>query len=368
MKKYIFFVFIICVTAGLLILIKDDIGFFLNSPEGKKVEIIKTVPISNYFSVNGTATNLIVVGNNYMHGFSNHGNENFDFNVSLKDAVTDAQGEYCIIGEKEGSKIYMINTNAKIWENDIQGTILNVSVNKNGYSAIIYKQVGYKSLVKVLKPDGTELFTTYLASAYAIDAEISNDNKELAIAEVNTEGIKIDSIIELINMTDLELKNKRKIDLEDDTLIVNIEYDSKNRLLIQTDKKIQIVKDVNKLTDIVSYNGNTQIAMIENGNNPMVIEKNETGLFDTNHVLKIHNYKEEEIDFQEFQMDKSPTYITSKNDKVVMMLEKELMVVNINGKLVKNYETSGNIKSLLIFNNGNTLALIYRDKIEFVRI
>ena len=266
---------------------RDKLLTYFNNQEWKQAEVTGTTTLSNHFAIDGTSSNLIVVGNNYLHGFSNNGEENFDMNVSLKNAVTSATGDYCIIGEKDGTKVYMVNSNAKIWEMDIQGTLLDVSVNKNGYSAIIYKQVGYKSLIRVIKPDGTELFTTYLASTYALDAEISNDNKTLAIAEINTEGVSVESIIELINMSDLEKKNSTKFVLEDDALITNIEYNSKNKLLVQTDSCIQIV-DNNELKEFVKeFDSSTNYVTIENESSPVVISKIENGLFDSSYILKI---------------------------------------------------------------------------------
>ncbi len=347
---------------------RDELMMYFSNQDWKQAEITGTTTLSNHFAIDGTSSNLIVVGNNYLHGFSNNGEENFDMNVSLKNAVTSATGDYCIIGEKDGTKVYMINSNAKIWEMDIQGTLLDVSVNKNGYSAIIYKQVGYKSLIRVMKPDGTELFTTYLASTYALDAEISNDNKTLAIAEINTEGIKVESIVELINMSDLEKKNSTKFVLEDDTLITNIEYNSKNKLLIQTDSGIQIV-DNNELKVLIDkFDTNTKFVTIENESSPVVISKIENGLFDSSYILKIFDYKENDVTYEEYQIDDLPSILASKDNKIAMLIEKELIIVNLNGKLLKKYDVSGNIKSIIIFNNGNSLAVIYRDKMEFMKI
>ena len=51
-----------------------------------------------------------------------------------------------------------------------------------------------------------------------------------------------------------------------------------------------------------------------------------------------------------------------------MQLEKELVIVNSNGKLVKKSDISGSIKSIVIFNNGNAIAVIHRDRVEFMKI
>lgn len=276
MKKFICAVIVILllfVGSSYIYTHFDDLKNYWSNEDWKLIDVLKTVSVNNYFTIDGNSSNLIVVGNNYLHGFAPNGNENFDINVSLKNAVTATAGDYCIIGEKDDSNVYMINANAKIWELDIEGTILDVSVNKNGYAAIIYKQVGYKSLIKVIKPDGEELFTTYLASTYALDVEVSNDNKILAIAELDTDGVNVESSVELIDMSDLVSKNSKKIPLEEDTLITNIEYDSKNRLVVQTDKKVFLIEDEKLNVFIEDFSDKTKIVSIGNPNNPITISK-----------------------------------------------------------------------------------------------
>lgn len=121
----------------------------------------------------------------------------------------------------------MICGNEKVWENIIPGNIYSVYVNKNGYVAVTYKQSGYKSLVKIISPTGIELFTSYLASTYALDVAITNDNKTLAIAEVDTEGIHVTSAIKIIDINNLENSNVKRFALDENSIIVNIEYTEK---------------------------------------------------------------------------------------------------------------------------------------------
>lgn len=340
---------------------------YLNNKEWALTESIGSVELSNYYMIEGIESNLIVVGNNYIKGYSNDTKNSFDENINLKSAVVNSNGDYCIIGEKDGTKICLINSDVKLWESEIQGSILDVTVNKNGYSAIIYKQTGYKSLIKVLKPDGTELFTNYLASTYAIDAELSNDNKMLAIAEVDTEGIKIQSNIKLININNLENEEVIRLPLGEEVL-VDIEYNSKNDLLIQTDSSIKYIED-GLMKDIVpKIDNNVTYASIENETNPITISKVENGLFDTNYKLTIYEQHIHSIGVNEYELEKMPSLITASNKNIALLLENELLIINTNGNLVKKCNISGNIMSLKFFDNGNSIGLIYRNKIEFIKI
>lgn len=371
MRKKIFGVF--CIIFILSISIYgvyknyDAIMAYLSNKEWELTESVGSTLIGNYFAIDGTSSNLLVVGNNYIMGYSNNAKESFDESVSLMSATTDANGEYCIIGEKDGSRVYMINTNTKVWETDIQGTILDVSVNKNGYSAIVYKQTGYKSLIKVINPDGNELFTSYLASTYAIDVEISNDNKHLAIAELNTEGIKVESAVKFIDINNVGQENVKKISLDNDILITDIEYNDKNGLYVLTDKNSQIILNESK-AEVVAEFKNTNFATIENGTNTITISKSENGLFDLKYILNIFEYKDDEISRKEYELDSLPLLMTAKNKNIALLFEDEFIVVNTNGKLMKRCEMSGNVKDICLFDNGNAVAIIFRDKIEFLKL
>ncbi len=346
----------------------EDILMYITNKDWQVTESIGTVNVSNFYSVDGTSSNLLVVGNNYITGYSNTSKQTFDEAISVKGVVTASEGDYCIIGETDGTKLYMINGSKKVWSSEIQGTILGVSVNKNGYSAVIYKQAGYKSLVKLMDSEGKELFTSYLASTYAVDVEISNDNKTLVIAEINVEGIKVQSVIKIIDVNNVNQENVKKVDLGDDVLVVDVKFNDKNQIVVQTDGDIKIIEN-RQLNSFLSFKDlNVNIATIKNDNNAIYISKVDNGLFDSKYVLTICDYKDGGANKKEYEMKSLPSMMVTQKKNIVLLVENELLVVNTNGKLVKRVESVGNIKSIVMFDNGNSFGLVYRDKIEFLKI
>ncbi len=327
-----------------------------------------TVQIGNYLDINGTDFELIIVGNNYIKGYSDTAKETFDESVLLNEAITDATGDYCIVATKNSNKIYMLNGSKKIWEDEVAGNILNVSVNKNGYSAIIYKQAGYKSSIKVINPEGKELFTSYLASTYAIDAKISNDNKKLAIAEIDAEGISVQSSIKIIDINNLGETGVSKVELLSGSLVTRIEFDNKNQLIVLTDQSA-LVYNGEVLNNFVELsNEEISLATIENSNNLITISRLENGIFDNNYELSVYEYKENNISEKKYEIEDVPSILVAKNKNIVMQVNGEIYVVNTNAKLIKKCKVDGNLKSIVLFNNGNVAALIFRDKIELLKI
>lgn len=367
-QKFIFICFSIAIIAAIVFYNNSEkiINFFENK-EWEIADSIGSVNLNNYLEIEGTISNLIVVGSNNVRGYSNEAKKEFDLFLSFQETVSDAEGDYCIIGEKNGTAIYMINGNQKVWESSITGSIYDVYVNKNGYSVVTYKQSGYKSLVKVISPSGTELFTSYLASTYAVDVAITNDNKTLAIAEVDTNGIHIISSVKIIDINYLENQNVKKFDVNEGALISNIEYNEKNELLIMTDSKVEIISN-NSKEEILSFDySNTINVSIENKKNVITVVKEDAGLFDVKYKLYIYSF-DEEIEKKEYELYDLPKQIKASNNVIALVMENELLIINTNGKLVKKFEISRNLKSIVLYDNENTVGLIFRDKIEFIKI
>lgn len=367
-KKITFICFAIIIISAVIFYYNSEtiISYFENK-EWENADAIGSTAIGNYIDFEGTMSNLIVIGSNYIKGYSKEAKEEFDMFVSFKEAVSSSAGDYCIIAEKSGTTAYMLSGNQKMWENSITGNIYDVYVNKNGYAVIIYKQSGYKSLAKVITPAGEELFTSYLASTYAIDVAITSDNKKLAIAEINTEGIHVESYIKIVDINNVNNTNVKKYDLLENELVSNIEYTDTNDLIVMTDKRVIAITN-NEIKEILTYSYDKTINVnIENKKNVITVEKEEEGLFDIKYRLGIYSYNDE-LEKKEYELYDLPEQIVVQNNFVAVVMHNELLIINTNGKLVKRCNISRNIKTVVLYNNANMAALIFRDKIEFLKL
>ena len=72
------------------------------------------------------------------------------------------------------------------------------------------------------------MFTTFLASTRAVDVSISNDNKYLAIAEVDTSGTMVQSYIRIMSIDKAEEDptnaTEKTYTSEAGRLITNVKY------------------------------------------------------------------------------------------------------------------------------------------------
>ena len=266
-----------------------------------------------------------------------------------------------------GQKVYLIEGKAVQWENDIDGQISQIHVNKNGYMAIVITNTNYKSVVSVYDPQGDELFKVFSSSTRVIDVTISNDNKYIAIAELDTSGIKVQSNIKIISVNNAQIDTANSViytyNADINRLITDIKYQDKDNLLCMYDDGV----------DIIENNENSSIYKIENqkvtflsvnlDNNLTYIEEQSSGLFSSNsimHIINTNNRKEK-------------TYIVNDNIKEIynygnivgLNCGTEIYFINMQGWLVKKFMTGQEITNVAI--SDNIAGIIYRDKIEIVK-
>lgn len=95
---------------------------------------------------------IVVLKDNKLAHYSSSGKKELELDIQINNPVIDTNNRFLIIGEKNKQKIYLISSGNKVWEKDekeIEGNITRVSVNKNGYSAIILSGTTHKSVIEI---------------------------------------------------------------------------------------------------------------------------------------------------------------------------------------------------------------------------
>ena len=105
--------------------------------------------------------------------------------IDVSDAIVQTDEKYVVIAEKNGNKFYVLNNTEILWQGKVDGNILKVNINKNGYVTVIVSDSTYVSIVIVFDSDGTELFKTYLPSTYAMCAAISTKSDRSHVVHVS---------------------------------------------------------------------------------------------------------------------------------------------------------------------------------------
>lgn len=333
---------------------------------------LKSITLENYDNSNIFAYSkyIAILKDNTLTTYNSSGKIEAENNIQITNPITTGNGKYLIIAEQDSSKIYLLKDNNIRWEKTLEGNISRISVNSSGYSTIILKGTAYKSVVLLLDDSGNEMFKYYMSSTIAVDASISEDNKYVGIAEVNTSGTLIQSNIKILSIAKAKENPTEAIvytyNAPLNSLVLNIKYQNKNKLVCEYDNEIHVIKDNvdTKLTDINTDQEKITYYSIELDNNIVKNVEENASLFATNTAIKIINSTTQKENTYKFGGVIKEMYCCGS--KIALNLGSEIHFVDTNGWLIKKYTSNQEVRKIVISNE--VAGIIYRNKIELIKL
>lgn len=311
---------------------------------------------------------ICILAENNLQLYNSSGKKEQEVKVEINNPIYNANGKYLAIGEKNSQKLYLISGSNIVWEKDVDGDLMKINVNKNGYVSTIVSGTTYKSVITTYDSKGNELFKSYLSSTIAVDSCISPDNKYLAYAEVNTSGTVIKSNIKIISVEEAREKSTEPeftYNADQNSLVLRIKYQDKNRLICMYDNSIHMIEsnvDV-KLMDL-SEESKVTFGDCELTNFVYRTVEQSTGPLSADTIvqmLNISNQKE-----NTYTVDGVAKSVTSYDNIIAVNLGSEVEFINTSGFLVKRYTSSQEIRNIVICDG--LAGIISRDKIELVNL
>lgn len=309
-----------------------------------------------------------ILNKNKFDIYGNTGNKEKELEVKISNPLFDSENRFIAIAENNGKKIYLIADKDIAWESEVEGSIAQVHVNKNGYVAVVIVDTVYKTVISVYSPQGKPLFKTYLASTRTVDLSISNDNKHLAIAEVDTTGTVIQSNIKVLSIEKASsdptnsLENTYKSGIN--KLITNIKYQDKNRLICMYTDSINIIENDQDTTLVDNNNKKVIYQSVDLKDNIVSIEEQSSGLFTADSKVNIINTDNKNK--KEYTVNAVTKDIYTYGDIIALNTGTELEFINTEGWLVKRYIAQQEITNVVVSNS--IAGIIYRDKIEIINL
>lgn len=333
---------------------------------------LKSITLENYDNSNIFAYSkyIAILKDNTLTTYNSSGKIEAENNIQITNPITTSNGKYLIIAEQDSSKIYLLKDNNIRWEKTLEGNISRISVNSSGYSTIILKGTAYKSVVLLLDDSGNEMFKYYMSSTIAVDASISEDNKYVGIAEVNTSGTLIQSNIKILSIAKAKENPTEAIvytyNAPLNSLVLNIKYQNKNKLVCEYDNEIHVIKDNvdTKLTDINTDQEKITYYSIELDNNIVKNVEENASLLTTNTAIKIINSTTQKENTYKFEGVIKEMYCSGS--KIALNLGSEIHFVDTNGWLIKKYTSNQEVRKIVISNE--VAGIIYRNKIELIKL
>ena len=310
-----------------------------------------------------------ILNKNNFQIYDNTAKKENKLTIEISKPIFTSNNRYLVIAEEKGQKLYLIEDRDIAWETEIEGNIAQVTVNKNGYVAVTIVDTLYKTTIVMYDNKGNELFKTFLSSTRVASTSISEDNKYLAIAEIDTSGTIIQSNIKIISIE--EGKNnpdnsvKKIYNGENNDLITNIKYQGKDKLLCMYTDKISVIKTDETIENIQEY-GNRKVSFtsIELANASITVEEKSSGIFTADSIVNIIDSDNKSTSL--YTAESVTKEIYTANNIIALNLGSEVEFINTSGWLVKKYIAEQEITSIVLSNS--IAGIIYRDKIEIINL
>lgn len=300
--------------------------------------------------------------------YGNSGSKEKELEMEVSNPVFDSANRFLAMAEKKGKKLYLITDKEITWEANVEGSISQVHVNKNGYVAVVMTDTNYKTVINMYNPEGTRIFKTYLSSTRTADVTISNDNKYLAIAEIDTSGTIIQSNLKIISIEKASSDPTNSIEKtyksEPGRLIANIKYQDKNKLVCMYADRINMIE--NEQDNILTSNDNKKVIFqsIELNNHVIEIQEKSSGLFTADSVVSIMDTNHKNV--KEYTVNAVTKEIYTYGNIIALNLGTEIEFINTEGWLVKRYLAKQEITNIVV--SDNIAGIIYRDRIEIINL
>lgn len=312
---------------------------------------------------------ICVFNQNTLTAYNSSGKKEYELKVEISNPIIDTNNRFLLIAEKQKQKIYLISGSNIIWENELEGNISRVSVNKNGYASVILTGTTYKSIIETFDNTGKEMFKTYLSSSIAMDSDISYDNKYLSFAEVSTEGTVLQSMIKTISIQKAKETPSESIissiTSPSGSTIINLKYQDGNKIVCMYDDSICSIEngETQELFNLEEEGQKISFADIELNNFAFrIIEK--SVLLSTDSTVELINTSSKKVNL--YTLDSVVKEVYTYDDVVALNLGSEVHFIGTNGWLIKKYTSSQEVRNIVI--NSNFAGIVYRDKIEIIEL
>ena len=313
---------------------------------------------------------IAVLYKNSLNIYNGSGKEEKKLDVEINNAIFKSNNKYLAIAEQKGQKVYLIAGTDILWTGQVEGNISQINVNKNGYMSIVITDTSYKTVISLYDPNGNRLFITFLKSTRVVDTSISNDNKYLAIAEIDSSGtyiqsnVRVISIEKAINENNLENSVTYIHNSEPNKLITNLKYQDKNNLVCMYNDSIDIINNGENQVLVDNNDKKITFMSIKLVNNAVTVEEKSSGLFTADSVVQIintSNKKENIYTVKEVAKD-----VITHDNVIALNFGTEIHFIDTNGWLIKKYIAEQEITNIVLSND--IAAIIYRDKIEIINL
>lgn len=247
--------------------------------------------------------------------------------------------------------------------------ISKIALNENGYvCAITNLYDEYKTEVFTNKGDRVLTRIDHAADGYPIAADISSDNKMLAISYVDTSGVNVDSKVVYFYVHKVDSNDYPDSILSginaSGVIIPKVIFTKNNRLLAVSDKKLMFLDDKSEL--LWEYELTNEIERIGiNNNNILIVYGNALTPFDSKDAGTVEavNFNGKHVSYA--LLDTPITYFNDSNsNRTIVASLNKFYALNENCNILWEKNIKSDVSDVLVTKSINEILVVTKFSAE----
>ena len=237
----------VLVVVGGLIYLKDTVRMYAGRIfSGGADELLYAGYTGSRYE--GFAGGLAVASTRGIQVIDKDGNQTLLDSFEMGSPAVTSGGDMAIAYDIGGDIAKVFSESDVVYEIETSEPIISASVNNNGWSALCTDQDGYNGHVSVYDNTGKLMFEWFSGEAYVTCADISDNNKDIAVAAAGSAGGQI--VFFEVESED----EKGRYQLADD-VIIDMRFESRSKVAAVTDARLVTVKTDGSLSSEYSFGG-----------------------------------------------------------------------------------------------------------------
>ena len=257
---------------------------------------------------------------------------------------------YIMAYDRGGKRLIVTNSFTVLFDKTFEDNIIFATMNENGYIAVITESASYKNKLTVLNSSFNEVYRINSMNRYFLSADLTDDNKYIAVSSLYVKGDKTVSQINYYKLTSEEIVWESEFD---DTIAVSVQTKKDGSICGLFEWGVCVLDSKGKEKYRYEFNNK----MLQNCNFESS-KYNVTAISESlNGNTEIYVFSNKGKKICDITLDSAVQSLDVYGDRFAVMSRDKISVYNMSGKLLSEQPNSSDGTKVL-FTDKNSLMVI----------
>ena len=333
-------------------------------PEIVENAVVKEIPVTTTgtLAYDGFQRGVIVANNGSVSYYNSKAEllwEQAGFDGS---PVIDVCGRYALVSYTGTPNALLFNGPGAIPITG-NGNIVTACVNENGYFALVMTEEGYKNQIVVFDNNGQVIYRWHSAENYITCVSVAPDNEGMTASTVNFSG---NSFAGSVLVFDFAQDKPYTGSIENDNLVMDIEYVSDNRIVVIGDSFTSYYKtNGTKISDI-DYKGKklTTFDVCRDGHTILCFSKDDSVMSNSD----VYSYTSKGKQMGHFETDGRGLSVSCNEGHILIARERQFDILSEKCKKESTKAVVKDIKNSVLFDKGRYAFSISGNSAQVIKV